>query len=98
RGRAGAASGTPRISVAHRPPGPTGPILSLIRAAIVEPTAATNTRPIRPIPRPTSTIVLATVFEPASRAVSRMRMTSPPIFDGRKLLKNVATRYDERSE
>ena len=60
------------------------------------PSAATNTRPSSPMPRSTSTTVVASVFDPARRGVSRMRMTSPPMFDGRKLLKNVATRNELR--
>jgi hypothetical protein len=35
------------------------------------------------------TTVVASVFEPAADAVSRMRTTSPPILLGRKLLKKV---------
>jgi hypothetical protein len=38
--------------------------------------------------------VVASVFDPAGLAVSRMRITSPPMFDGRKLLKKVASRNE----
>ena len=41
---------------------------SLIRAAIVAPDAATKTRPSRPMPRSTSTTVVASVFDPTRRA------------------------------
>ena len=41
-----------------------------------------------PRPRSTSTTVAASVIELAAGAVSRMRMTSPPMLLGRKLLKN----------
>jgi len=37
------------------------------------------------------------VVEPVSLLLSRTRMTSPPMLLGRKLLKNVATRYDADS-
>src|SRR5436190_9580439 len=39
-------------------------------------------------------IVVASVLDRVATAVSRMRMTSPPTLLGRKLLKNVATRYE----
>jgi hypothetical protein len=39
--------------------------------------------------------VVANVFEPAAGAVSAIRMTSPPMLLGRKLLKKLATRNDE---
>ena len=67
--------------------------------------AATSRRSPRPAPAPsgraprsTRTTVVASVFEPAGRAVSRMRMTSPPILLGRKLLKKVATRNEPSSD
>ena len=41
-----------------------------------------------------STTVVASVLEPAAFAVSAIRITSPPMLLGRKLLKNVATRND----
>ena len=41
---------------------------------------------------------MASVFEPAGRAVSRMRITSPPMLLGRKLLKKIATRNEPSSE
>jgi hypothetical protein len=47
------------------------------------------------MPRSIRTTVVASVLEPAAGAVSAMRMTSPPMLLGRKLLKNVATRNDE---
>ena len=59
------------------------------------PSAAISTSPSSPSPRSISTTVVASVFEPAAGAVSAMRMTSPPMLLGRKLLKNVATRNDD---
>src|SRR5437762_4555415 len=56
-----------------------------------------STSPSNPIPRSTSTTVVASVFDCVATAVSRIRMTSPPILLGRKLLKKVATRYDPSS-
>ena len=47
------------------------------------------------MPRSISTTVVASVLDPAAGAVSVMRITSPPMLLGRKLLKNVATRNDE---
>ena len=41
--------------------------------------------------------VVASVFDRAGRAVSLIRTTSPPMLLGRKLLKKIATRYDESS-
>ena len=69
-----------------------------MRLAMLEPTAAMASRPSRPRPRSISTTVVASVFEPACAAVSRIRMTSPPMLLGRKLLKNVATRYELSSQ
>ena len=66
-------------------------------AIAVAPIAATSTSAIRPSTRSVSTTIVATVFEPAGRAVSRMRITSPPMLLGRKLLKKSATRSDPRS-
>src|SRR5262245_18793953 len=66
-------------------------------AAAVAPTAEISTSAIRPRARSTSTTVVASVFDWLATAVSRMRMTSPPTLLGRKLLKNVATRYEPRS-
>ena len=43
-------------------------------------------------------MVVASVFDPAGRAVSEMRMTSPPMLLGRKLLKKFAIKYDPSSE
>ncbi len=65
--------------------------------ATVAPRAATSTSPIRPSARSTNTTVVASVFDCAGLAVSRIRTTSPPIVLGRKLLKNPATRYDDNS-
>ena len=47
--------------------------------------------------RSISTIVVASVFEPAGPAVSRIRTTSPPMLLGRKLFAKVATRYETSS-
>jgi hypothetical protein len=47
------------------------------------------------MPRSIRTTVVASVLEPAIRAVSAMRMKSPPMLLGRKLFRNVATSYDE---
>ena len=49
----GVATAMAPASISHSTPGPSGPIASLIRAASVAPTAATNTRPSSPIPRST---------------------------------------------
>ena len=65
------------------------------RGPAVAPIAAISTSPSRPMPRSISTTVVASVL-PAARAVSAMRMTSPPMLLGRKLLKNVATRNEPR--
>ena len=46
------------------------------------------------MPRSIMTMVVASVLDPAIEAVSAMRMTSPPILLGRKLLKKVATRKE----
>jgi hypothetical protein len=62
--------------------------------AAVAPTAATKARPISPTSRSTSTTVVASVREPAALTVSAIRITSPPMLLGRKLLKNNATGYD----
>ena len=74
--------------------GPTPPADGRIRGTGVAPMAAISTSPSRPMPRSISTTVVASVFEPAACAVSAMRMTSPPMLLGRKLLKNVATRNE----
>jgi hypothetical protein len=52
---------------------------------------------MRPRPRSTSTTVAASVVDCAADAVSRMRMTSPPMLLGRKLLKKLATRNEPKS-
>ena len=44
-----------------------------------------------------STTVVASVFDPAAGAVSAIRITSPPMLLGRKLLKKVATRNEKKS-
>ena len=44
-----------------------------------------------------TTIAVARPIEPAGSVVSRIRITSPPMLLGRKLLKNVATRNDVTS-
>src|SRR5262245_29306430 len=67
------------------------------RAAAVAPTAEISTSAINPSARSTSTTVVASVFDCVAAAVSRMRITSPPTLLGRKLLKNVATRYEPSS-
>ena len=65
--------------------------------AMVAPVAATRTSATRPIARSASTTVVASVFDRAGRALSRMRITSPPMLLGRKLLKKRATRYESMS-
>ncbi len=72
-------------------------LASVRRGPAVAPIAAIITSPSRPMPRSMSTTVVASVFDPAAGAVSAIRMTSPPMLLGRKLLKNVATRNDETS-
>jgi hypothetical protein len=62
--------------------------------AVVAAIAASKTRPSNPTPRSSSTTVAASVRDCAGLAVSAMRITSPPMLLGRKLLKNVATRND----
>src|SRR5207244_8837535 len=65
--------------------------LPIFPAATVAASAATSTTPIKPNTRSTSTTVVASVLDRAGFAVSRIRMTSPPILLGRKLLKKSAT-------
>jgi hypothetical protein len=81
---------------AQRTAGLSGPRSFAVNLApSVAPSAAMSTRPSRPIPRSINTTVVASVRDPAAGAVSAMRITSPPMLLGRKLLKNVATRNDE---
>ena len=88
-------SSPPTPKPAQSTPGPTPPADAPTRCGpAVAPMAAISTSPSRPMPRSISTTVVASVFEPAARAVSAMRMTSPPMLLGRKLLKKVATRND----
>ena len=67
------------------------------RPATVAPIAATSTNPSIPNTRSIRITVVASVLDRAGRAVSRMRTTSPPILLGKKLLKKIATRYEDRS-
>ena len=62
------------------------------------PTAATKISAIRPSTRSINTTVAASVLERAAFAVSLMRITSPPMLLGRKLLKKLATRNEPRSQ
>ena len=89
-----ASTAVPPTTAAHSADGHTrGSTVEDHRAALAL-AAATSSSPIRPIARSTTTMSVATVLEPACGAVSRIRMMSPPMLDGRKLLKNVATRNE----
>src|SRR4051812_27649668 len=90
---AGAAAAAAAKNPAHSHDGQIGDA-EWPEAATVAPSAATSTSPIKPITRSTRITVVASVFDFAARAVSRMRTTSPPILLGRKLLKKPATRND----
>ena len=94
---AGVAIIAARPNPAQSMPAPTPAGEPANRPPAVAPSAAMRTSPSRPIPRSISTTVVASVFDPAAGAVSAMRMTSPPILLGRKLLKKVATRNEDVS-
>ena len=84
---AGVVAAAPARNAAHSHTGQIGATVCLRRPIAVAPSAATSTSAISPRTRSISTTVVASVFEFARRAVSRMRMTSPPMLLGRKLLK-----------